>query len=103
MADMGMDFKAPKSSKTKEWEIARGLYSVGHRFQTCGCYGPGFIPNNKEEYKEYLTEHLLNYKAQLNHRPEEISNIELQDRLNYWNNLVSLVQLELSKLETSLA
>lgn len=54
MADMGLDFKPPKTSDIKAWEHIRNLYSVGITFHSCGCSGPGYIPKTKEKIIEKL-------------------------------------------------
>ena len=41
MYPIGLDFKAPKKEKIKEWEMVRGMYTLGNTFHTCGCEGPG--------------------------------------------------------------
>lgn len=46
MADMGLDFEAPKKSNHKAWKHLQTLYKVGITFHSCGCCGPGYIPAN---------------------------------------------------------
>ena len=55
MADMGLDFRAPKKSDIKAWKIVQDMYS-------CGCNGPGFIPSNLSEYRDYLSQTLEQYE-----------------------------------------
>lgn len=54
MANMGLDFESPKKDDVKKWEHIKRLYSVGIAFHSCGCSGPGYIPNSKEKIIEYF-------------------------------------------------
>jgi DNA-directed RNA polymerase subunit RPC12/RpoP len=54
MANMGLDFESPKKDDVKKWEHLKSLYSVGIAFHSCGCNGPGYIPNSKEKLIEYF-------------------------------------------------
>ena len=65
MANMGKDFEAPKKSDVKEWEHIRRLYSVGITFHSCGCTGPGYIPNSGERLIAYLQEIKKDYNYNL--------------------------------------
>ncbi|TXT18421.1 MAG: hypothetical protein FD138_4446, partial [Planctomycetota bacterium] len=56
MADLGLDFKAPRRNNQKAWKYLQTLYVVGHAWHTCGCNGPGFIPKSPTEYLSYLTQ-----------------------------------------------
>ena len=56
MANMGLDFESPKKDDLKKWEHLKSLYSVGITFHSCGCNGPGYIPNSKEKLIEYFEE-----------------------------------------------
>ncbi|WP_208730537.1 hypothetical protein [Flavobacterium foetidum] len=56
MANMGLDFESPKKDDVKKWEHLKSLYSVGITFHSCGCSGPGYIPNSKEKLIEYFEE-----------------------------------------------
>ena len=58
MANMGLDFESPKKEDVKKWEHIKSLYTVGITFHSCGCSGPGYIPNSKEK----LTEHFVQLK-----------------------------------------
>ena len=65
MADMGLDFASPKKDDIKQWEHLKSLYSVGITFHSCGCSGPGYIPNSKESLIAYFKELLNKYHYQL--------------------------------------
>ncbi|MFH6993337.1 hypothetical protein [Flavobacterium sp. FlaQc-48] len=54
MANMGLDFESPKKDDLKKWKHIKSLYSVGITFHSCGCSGPGYIPNSKEKLIEYF-------------------------------------------------
>lgn len=54
MADIGLDFESPKKDDLKKWEHIKSLYAVGITFHSCGCSGPGYIPDSKEKLKGYL-------------------------------------------------
>jgi DNA-directed RNA polymerase subunit RPC12/RpoP len=54
MANMGLDFESPKKDDVKKWEHIKSLFSVGIAFHSCGCSGPGYIPNSKEKLMEYF-------------------------------------------------
>jgi hypothetical protein len=58
MADMGLDFEAPKRKDTKAWSHISNLYKVEITFHSCGCSGPGYIPNDANE----LINHFLGIK-----------------------------------------
>ncbi|MFB9077801.1 hypothetical protein ACFFLS_00190 [Flavobacterium procerum] len=71
-ADMGLDFESPKKDDLKKWEHIKSLYSVGITFHSCGCSGPGYIPNSKEKLIEYF---------------EEIKETYLK-KLDFWRNRI---------------
>ncbi len=54
MVNMGLDFESPKKDDIKKWEHIKSLFSVGITFHSCGCSGPGYIPNSKEKLVEYF-------------------------------------------------
>lgn len=99
MNDIGLDFKAPKKNKVKEWEIIRGVYKIGRTFHTCGCDGPGYIPQNPNDYVIYLNKIKLEYQAKLSSRNQEFSESELSEYLNYWTSKIRLIQNEISKVK----
>jgi len=101
MADLGLDFKAPPKTEVKRWKIIEGLYTVGHSFHTCGCTGPGFIPKDKSEYREYLKDYLASYSKQL----QDVQRLDVQtskdknESINYWAERVRMIETELIKFE----
>jgi len=89
MANMGLDFEAPKQNDIKTWQHIQNLYSVGISFYSCGCTGPGYIPKTTELLIQYFEEILKNYHANLRFwRQRNVPTNEKEiDRENskYWN------------------
>ncbi len=92
MADMGLDFKSPKKKDTKAWDHIATLYSVDITFHSCGCSGPGYIPNDKDQLKDYFTgikntylEHLY-FWARRKEDPETQSQVA-KDQRQHWGFL----------------
>jgi hypothetical protein len=57
MADMGLDFKAPRQRDAKQWRKAHLLYLHGITFHSCGCGGcggPGDRPKTLRAAREYV-------------------------------------------------
>jgi hypothetical protein len=44
MANMGLDFRAPKKTEVEAWEVLAFLYERGFAFHGCGCDAGGYIP-----------------------------------------------------------
>ncbi|RYY33419.1 MAG: hypothetical protein EOP46_16490 [Sphingobacteriaceae bacterium] len=65
MANMGKDFESPKKDDVKAWAHIKNLYSVGIAFQSCGCTGPGYIPQDTERLIAYFEELKQDYTKQL--------------------------------------
>jgi len=91
MANMGKDFEAPKKSDIKVWEQIKLLYSVGIAFHSCGCTGPGYIPNTPERLIAYFQELKDEYQTQLTfwrQREEPTTKKEIdRDISNNWQYL----------------
>lgn len=66
MADMGKDFEAPKKNDLKGWEHMKTVYTVEITFHSCGCTGPGYIPNTKDRLIAYFEEIKQEYQRHLN-------------------------------------
>ena len=98
MIDMGLDFKPPKQSDTKAWQILQGMYRVGHAFHTCGCNGPGWIPKSTAEYHEYLRTQRAGYLAQLGQiqRSSEFTADTKMKAADYWGSRVQAIDKELA-------
>ncbi|RZJ78090.1 MAG: hypothetical protein EOO47_14885 [Flavobacterium sp.] len=91
MANMGLDFASPKKDNTKEWTHIKNLYSVGITFHSCGCSGPGYIPNSKEKLIEYFEKIKQEYHSTLDfwrQRTEPKNDRELQsEKSKSWKYL----------------
>ncbi|WP_452603336.1 hypothetical protein [Pontimicrobium sp. MEBiC06410] len=61
MANMGLDFESPKKTDIKTWNHLSTLYKVGITFHSCGCNGPGYIPNDTKTLIDYFKEIKNNY------------------------------------------
>ncbi len=89
MANMGKDFESPRKSDVKEWEHIKRLYSVGITFHSCGCTGPGYIPNTTESLIAYLLEIKRDYNYNLEfwrQREEPTNKSEIdRDKSKNWN------------------
>lgn len=65
MASMGLDFKPPRQTDEKAWELVGKLWEVGVTFHSCGCGGPGYRPREPRAYQEFLRSTLEDYRQQL--------------------------------------
>lgn len=95
MADLGLDFKAPKKDNIKEWKIIKGLFKSGKTFYSCGCDGIGYIPKNKDAYKDYLIKNRTYYQKRLENRDAISSDENLNDYIDRFNELIQLIDQEL--------
>lgn len=97
MADLGYDFKAPKKTAVKEWSIIESLYRIGKSFYSCGCSGIGYIPQNENDYKEYLKEKLEKYRSRLAEcrLMNETEFPDKQERVRYWSGKISILEKEM--------
>jgi hypothetical protein len=85
MANMGLDFESPKKTDIKKWEHIKSLYTVGITFHSCGCTGPGYIPNDKAHlmaYFECLKEDYLKELAFWRARTEPVTETEIQREMS---------------------
>ncbi|MGB1250302.1 MAG: hypothetical protein ACPG8W_06695 [Candidatus Promineifilaceae bacterium] len=99
MADLGLDFKAPRSADIRAWNAIENTYRLGHQFHTCGCDGPGFIPVNPTEYRAYLRKHLTTYQktySTLDKRFPDNREAKLEAKA-YWAERISKIQVEIDK------
>lgn len=94
MASMGLDFESPKKDDVKKWEHMKTLYTVGIAFHSCGCSGPGYIPNSKEKLMEYFLELKEKYLKNIDFwrtRTEPVTNSERdRDWNKNWSELGSI-------------
>lgn len=90
-ADMGLDFKSPRQTDVKSWEQMKNLYTVGQTFHSCGCSGPGYIPDTTEKLLEYIKEKKATYLKHLqfwlshsaNNAETDLKDIE--DKTSYYS------------------
>ncbi len=96
MIDMGLDFKPPKQSDVKAWKTLLGMYRVGHAFHTCGCNGPGWIPNSTSDYRAYLVSKRQLYEEQLERVEEsgELSSKGKKEAAEYWTSRIKAIDRE---------
>jgi DNA-directed RNA polymerase subunit RPC12/RpoP len=91
MANMGKDFESPKKSDFKKWAHLKNLYTVGITFHSCGCTGPGFIPNSKEQLISYFENLQRDYFKEIEfwrNRIEPESKREIEsDRSKNWTSI----------------
>ncbi len=99
MVDMGLDFKAPKKNKVKEWEIIKGLHSIGKNFHTCGCNGIGYIPKKKKDYIRYLLKRRDYFQKRLENRDAMYKTENVKDYINRFSELIQLINIELDKVK----
>lgn len=99
MANMGMDFKAPKIQDIKEWKIIEGMYQIGAIYQTCGCHGFGYVPKNINDYVEYLNNHLSAYRSRLDDviNDESLTSFQRKEQSRYWSKRIESVSEELDR------
>ena len=80
MANMGLDFESPKKDDLKSWEHIKSLYSVGIAFHSCGCSGPGYIPNSKEKLIEYFEDKKETYLKNMDFWRSRAEPVNKQER-----------------------
>lgn len=93
-ANMGLDFKSPKKEDIKAWKYLKTLYTVGITYHSCGCSGPGYIPNTTEKLIEYFEEKKQNYIKEMRfwiNRTEPVTKREKHsDRDKNWSRIILL-------------
>jgi len=99
MYDIGMDFKAPKKDHVKKWEIVRSMYKLGHAFHTCGCHGPGYIPQNLPEYLSILEHRKAEYEKRRTERDSITYGLSTNDQIDYWNSRIDDITKEIEKIK----
>ncbi|MCG8573675.1 MAG: hypothetical protein MI810_02230 [Flavobacteriales bacterium] len=99
MNSIGLDFKAPKKHKVKEWEIVRSMYKIGRTFHSCGCDGPGYIPTNLKDYLSYLEKVKVDYETRLKDRSISEDEEQLAEYIDYWETKLKLVNIEVDRVK----
>lgn len=97
MADMGLDFEAPGRGRIKAWEHLRLLYSVGIAFHSCGCSGPGYIPNTREALAAHLEGLISIYNGELDQVRRDAGK-QSEEARSYWIGKIKVVEQRLSAL-----
>ena len=104
MADMGLDFAAPKKTDLKAWRVAESLFEIGQTFHSCGCNGPGYRPRNPRALRQSLESLLAEFSENAKHpercfarapRPEELA-----ETRSYWAERVVALRGMLATLGT---
>ncbi|MCX6366661.1 MAG: hypothetical protein NTX57_08125 [Armatimonadetes bacterium] len=54
LTDMGKAFKEPRRNATAQWAKAEALVKNGIRFSSCGCGGPGPMPQRLNEVEAFV-------------------------------------------------
>jgi hypothetical protein len=98
MADLGLDFKAPKREDVRAWRAIEGLFRSGHVWHTCGCDGPGYIPKSPGALRAYLLDRKAEFERQLGAGDESVPANSRADAANYWSDRVRAIDRELAKL-----
>lgn len=101
MADLGLDFKAPKQHNVKAWRVIQSLYKSGKTFYSCGCTGFGHVPSSLKDHISYLQQHSSRYVELLAKRDSVSSIAELSDYLHRLQELIQLIDTELANLGAS--
>jgi hypothetical protein len=99
MADLGLDFKPPRSSATRVWERIQAAHRLGHHWHTCGCDGPGFVPATGPELIAYLNSRRKLFKANISRleRDDSRSPEQRSSELSDWTGRVRQLELELAQ------
>lgn len=121
MADMGLDFAAPRKNETKAWAHLKDLYTVGFTFHSCGCGGAGFVPKNEQALYVYLSDKRSAYTRNLqfwrdkNNSKQTSSNdlgigavaqirersegaLDSADAITYWSERLALINQRINLL-----
>lgn len=81
MANMGKDFESPKQKDDKAWKHLQNLYAVGITYFSCGCTGPGYIPQDHEALLRYFEEIKVDYLNELEFWRKRIEPETKQERI----------------------
>ncbi|WP_395142485.1 hypothetical protein [Armatimonas sp.] len=86
LTDMGKDFKAPRRNATAQWAKAEALVKNRVRFSSCGCGGPGPMPqrlNEVEAFVEARTQSATEQAAEA--ARQERQRLKREHLLEIWN------------------
>ncbi len=54
MADMGHDFKPPRTDDLQQWKNVQLLFEAGFSYHSCGSCGPGYRPSDLKEVTAFI-------------------------------------------------
>lgn len=96
MVDMGLDFKPPIQKDEKAWKTLQGMYRIGHAFHTCGCNGPGWIPQSTSDYRSYLSSMRKHYEEQFKQiqMTNDLSAETKKEAIEYWTIRIGAIESE---------
>ncbi len=87
LADMGLNFKAPKKNDLRAWAVASSLFEAGETFESRGCCGPTYRPREPRMLAQYFDDRHRELSAHLSRwvsdrdeprRAEAIENLRTQ-------------------------
>ena len=103
MMQTGLDTKAPKMSDKDAWLALEKTHILGYTFGSCGCVGPGFIPSDKAEYREYLEKRLSEYETYYQQTLKTIitdeNEVENHSNRIYWAQLIDKIELAIKEIK----
>ena len=106
MADMGLDFESPKMNDLKSWNHIKNLFKAGVTFHSCGCTGPGYIPQNIEKLLNFLEKRKMDYVKNLKfwlnrNEPNSKKEVDKEKRANWAQHSRLPQNLQGKKVEVS--
>jgi len=96
--DLGRDFRPPPRRDAQAWSAVEAIYALGHRFHTCGCDGPGFIPSNPREYRDYLELRRREYQSSYDAAQACDHPQTRLERSAYWHERVDRIDRAIAEL-----
>lgn len=101
MGFLGFDFRPPKRSDFKAWNRVRTQHRWGKRFLSCGCNGPGFIPTSQVEFRDYISEVVIQYAENIERwiASRDSDPTEREEGIQYWKSRLLQVDLEREQIK----
>lgn len=98
MEDLGHDFRPPRRRDIAAWRAVEQAHELGHLFLGCGCYGPGFVPSSRAEYRSYLRERRTQFQREYE-EAQSIAERDLRlDRCAYWADRLQLIEAAIASV-----
>ncbi len=98
----GKDTKAPKIKDVEAWKALENAHKLGYTFGSCGCGGPGFIPKDKKEYKEFLEKRIKEYSKNFDEACQKYESNKEDNEFEmdkfYWANRIKEIKLAIEKI-----